>query len=132
MTAITDGICIRATGIAGATLASSDLARARVFYIVRLGFRLLLDDPGAFVFAAGNSAITVQSMSSTPTDETRRAHQGIDGIVLWCTGDEVRRVAEALTAAGIENAGVKTTARLATETVSFDDPDGIGWELRVR
>jgi catechol 2,3-dioxygenase-like lactoylglutathione lyase family enzyme len=133
MTAVAEGTGIRAMGIAEVTLTSGDLARARVFYIVRLGFPLLLDETDMFAFSAGKSAITVRrpSENSPPSENPTLRQRGIDGIVLWCTGDELRRVAEALTAAGVEHSGVKVNPRLATEHVAFEDPDGIGWELRV-
>jgi hypothetical protein len=43
MTSVADSIRIRSHGIASATLASLDLARARIFYLVRLGFPPLVD-----------------------------------------------------------------------------------------
>ena len=42
---------------------------------------------------------------------------------------ELRRVTQALTEAGIKNTGVKTDATLHKDYVAFKDPDGIAWEL---
>ena len=55
---------------------------------------------------------------------------GLDHVALGCADEgELRRVAEALTAAGIENTGVKQDPTLAKNYVAFRDPDGIKWEL---
>ena len=42
---------------------------------------------------------------------------------------ELRRVAAALTAAGINNTGIKVDPTLNKEYVAFKDPDGIAWEF---
>ena len=125
---------IRTTGIHHATLRSSDLARARIFYVERLGFILLKDGPDQFAFAAGESSIRVLGPSEPPgADEPRRPGRrgaGLDHIALACDGGtELRRAASALTAAGIEHSGVLVDA--GNEYVAFDDPDGIGWKLQV-
>ena len=125
---------IRTTGIHHATLRSNDLARARIFYVDRLGFMLLKDGPDQFAFAAGESSIRVLGPSEPPAaDEPRRPGRrgaGLDHIALACDGaTELRRAASALTAAGIEHSGVLVDA--GDEYVAFSDPDGIGWKLHV-
>jgi len=134
MATTTERAEIRTTGIHHATLRSSDLARARIFYVERLGFILLKDGPDQFAFAAGESSIRVLGPSETPeADEPRRPGRrgaGLDHIALACVGaTELRRAASALTAAGIEHSGVLVDA--GNEYVAFDDPDGIGWKLQV-
>jgi hypothetical protein len=51
MTSVADGIGIRSHGIAGATLATLDLARARIFSLVRLGFPPFVDEADKFALA---------------------------------------------------------------------------------
>ena len=134
MTAIAGGIGIKAAGVAGAALLSADLARARVFYIVRLGFPLVFDETDRFAFGAGGISITVRcpGKDSASNDPPRLLCGGIEAIALWCTRDELHRVADALTAAGIEHSGVNVHPRLGVEVVAFEDPDGLKWELQVR
>ena len=134
MATATERSGIRITGIHHATLRSSDLARARIFYVERLGFMLLEDGPDRFAFAVGESSIRVLGPSEPRgADEPRhpgRRGAGLDHIALACDGaTELRRAASALTAAGIEHSGVLVDA--GSEYVAFDDPDGIGWKLHV-
>lgn len=51
MTSVADSIGIRSHGIAGATLATLDLARARIFSLVRLGFPRLAMRPTSLPLA---------------------------------------------------------------------------------
>lgn len=132
----TERFRVRTTGIHHATLRSSDLARARIFYVERLGFTLLKDGPDHFTFAAGESPIRVLGPSERAgADESQypgRRSAGVDRIALACaSATELRRAAEALMAAGIEHSAVLVDAELGKEYVAFDDPDGIGWELYV-
>src|SRR5262245_35920894 len=133
MTAIAEGIGLRVGGIAGATFATADLARARVFYLARLGFPLLHEDRDAFTFRAGSSDITVcvEVDASIGADEPRPPHRHVERISLWCAGlADLRAVAGALTAMGIEHSQPQA-ADIGTECVAFRDPDGIEWEFRV-
>lgn len=125
---------IRTTGILHAALRSSNLSRARIFYIERLGFPLLLDGADQFTFAAGESAIRVLGPSSPAGTDDKRGRgergAGLDHIALACSGiEELRRAAATLSVAGIEHSGLRVDAASRKEYVAFDDPDGIGWEL---
>jgi uncharacterized glyoxalase superfamily protein PhnB len=42
---------------------------------------------------------------------------------------ELKRVADALSAAGIENTGAKRDETLGKDYVAFKDPDRIAWEF---
>jgi catechol 2,3-dioxygenase-like lactoylglutathione lyase family enzyme len=134
MTSIAEGIGFRAGGIAGATLATTDLTRARVFYLARLGFPLLQDEGEAFTFRAGSSDITVR-LEADPligADEPQRPQRRVERIALWCIGlDDLRAVADALTAMGIEHSPPRGDS-VGTGCVAFSDPDGIEWEFRIR
>lgn len=133
MTSVTaEGIAMQTTGVHHVALRSTDLARAKVFYIERLGFPLLLEAPNLLIFGAGTSAIAIDGpAANTPSDDHfNPARVGLDHLALGCAdARELRRVASALTAAGIQNTGVKTDPTLNKEYVGFKDPDGIAWEF---
>ena len=134
MTVIAEGIGFRAGGIAGATLATADLTRARVFYLARLGFPLLHEDGDAFTFRAGTSDITVRLEvdALTAADEPRLPQRRVERISLWCVAlDALRAVADALTTLGIEHSPPRGDG-VGTGCVAFRDPDGIEWEFRIR
>jgi glyoxylase I family protein len=120
------------SGVHHVAIRCTDLARARLFYVERLGFPVLLEEQGLLIFAAGQTAFAVQApTSATPADDAFDPFRvGLDHIALACHGaPELRRVADALAAAGIESTGVKTDPTLGKEYVAFKDPDGVKWEL---
>lgn len=122
----------RTSGVHHVIIRCTDLARARLFYAERLGFPVLLEEEGLFIFAAGQTAFGVRGpTSATRADDAFDPHRvGLDHIALACDdATELRRVADALGAAGIENTGVKTCATLGKDYVAFKDPDGVKWEL---
>lgn len=128
----TQGVNMRTTGVHHVALRSTDLARARVFYIERLGFPLLLETDGLFLFLAGGTAIGVRgpSPNTPPEDAFDPFRVGLDHVALGCTeARELQRVAAALTQAGVEHTGVRTDTLLDKEYLAFKDPDGIKWEL---
>ena len=134
MTTIAEGIGFRAGGSAGATLATADLTRARVFYLARLGFPLLHEEGDAFTFRAGLSDITVRlEVDTSPgADEPRLPQRRVERISLWCVAlDDLRAVADALTTLGIEHSPPRGDV-VGMGCVAFRDPDGIEWEFRIR
>jgi len=125
-------IAIRTPGVHHVALRVTDLARAKVFYIDRLGFPLLAETPELFLFAAGGTAFGVRgpTADTETTDTFSPFRVGLDHVALGCEDeDELRRVAAALNAAGVENTGVKLDEMLQKNYVAFRDPDGIKWEL---
>lgn len=125
-------IAIRTPGVHHIALRVTDLPRARVFYIDRLGFPLLMETPDIFLFAAGGTAFAVRgpAAETDPSDSFSPFRVGLDHVALACPDeDELRRVATALTAGGIESTGVKLDEVLQKNYVAFRDPDGIKWEL---
>jgi catechol 2,3-dioxygenase-like lactoylglutathione lyase family enzyme len=133
MTSVTtEGIAMQTTGVHHVSLRSTDLARAKVFYIDRLGFPLLMESPNLLIFGAGPSAIAIDGPGdTTPSDDHFNPFRvGLDHLALGCSdARELRRVAAALTSAGIQNTGVKVDPTLNKEYVAFKDPDGISWEF---
>jgi glyoxylase I family protein len=131
-TSLTRGIDLQTSGVHHVAIRCTDLARAKVFYVERLGFPLLMETDDLFLFAAGATAFGVRGPAeSTAADDAFDPFRvGLDHVALAC-GDaaELRRVADALSAIGVENTGVKTDPALGKEYVAFKDPDGIKWEL---
>lgn len=128
----TEVIAMQTTGVHHVSLRTTDLARARVFYIERLGFPLLMDLPDLVIFGAGSSAVAIHGPdNATPAnDQFNPMRVGLDHLALGCSdARELRRVAAALTSAGIQNTGVKVDPTLGKEYVAFKDPDGISWEF---
>lgn len=131
-TTATQGISMKTTGVHHVSLRSTDLARAKVFYVERLGFPLLLETEELFLFLAGGTPIGVRgpSADTPPGDAFDPFRVGLDHVALGCTDPrELHRVAAALTEGGVQHTGVKTDALLNRDYVAFKDPDGIKWEL---
>jgi glyoxylase I family protein len=119
-------------GVHHLALRVSDLARSRQFYADVLGFAVVLEGPGIFLFLAGGTAVAVRGPdAATPTgDRFDPFRVGLDHVALGCRDEqELERVAAALAAAAIRNTGVKLDATLNRHYVAFKDPDGIAWEF---
>jgi catechol 2,3-dioxygenase-like lactoylglutathione lyase family enzyme len=130
--AATPTIGLRTRGVHHLALRVTDLARAKVFYVDRLGFPLLMETPELFLFAAGGTAFGVRgpAAETDPADAFTPFRVGLDHVALACDDEaELRRVAAALAAAGVENTGVKLDETLQKNYVAFRDPDGIKWEF---
>jgi catechol 2,3-dioxygenase-like lactoylglutathione lyase family enzyme len=128
----TQGVQPKTTGVHHVTLRSTDIARSKTFYIERLGFPLLMETPDLFLFLAGNTAFGVRAPDArTASDDTFDPFRvGLDHLALACSdAEELHRVADALTAEGIDNTGVKLDTTLQKEYVAFRDPDGVKWEF---
>ena len=125
-------IQIKTPGIHHIALRSTNLERSKQFYTETLGFQLLMEVPGLFLFAAGSTAFGVRGPEeNTPKGETFNPHRvGLDHLALGCEDEaELERVATALKAAGVENTGVKLDETLGKKYVAFKDPDRISWEF---
>ena len=120
------------SGLHHVSLRVSDLARAKRFYTETLGFPILLDSPGIFIFAAGGTAFGLRgpTADTPPQDRFNPCRVGLDHLALACADDgELKRVADALEAAGVDNTGVKLDETLGKRYVAFKDPDRIAWEF---
>jgi glyoxylase I family protein len=125
-------VAIQTPGVHHIALRSADLARAKQFYLETLGFPLALETDGLFLFLAGSTAIGVRGPAdgAAASDRFDPYRVGLDHLALACTDEgELERVAAALSAAGVENTGVKMDETLGKRYVAFKDPDRIAWEL---
>ena len=126
------GIRITTAGVHHIALRATDLARSRGFYADTLGFPVVLDAPGLFLFLAGSTAVGVRGPESqTPDGDVFSPYRaGLDHLALACADEqELQRVSAALRAAGVENTGIKIDPVLNRRYVAFKDPDRIAWEL---
>jgi catechol 2,3-dioxygenase-like lactoylglutathione lyase family enzyme len=126
------GVNIATTGVHHVALRVTDYDRARRFYAETLGFPVVMEVPNLFLFMAGGTAFGVRGPDAqTPAGDVFNPFRvGVDHIALACSDEtELARVADALSAAGVDNTGVKTDPTLGRRYVAFKDPDRIAWEL---
>lgn len=124
-------IGMKTPGIHHVALRSTNLERSREFYIDLLGFPVVLEAPGIFLFAVGNTVLGVRGPApETPDGDAFSPFRvGLDHLSLVCEDEaELERVANALDEAGVENTGVKTDDALGKRYVAFKDPDRIALE----
>ena len=122
-------------GIHHIALRSIDLARSKQFYTQLLGFPLILEKENLFIFMAGSTAIAVRGPeTATPKGDVFNPFRvGLDHLALACTAEaELEALAVALTAARVQNTGVKLDTTLNKKYVAFKDADGISWELFMK
>lgn len=125
-------INIKTSGAHHIALRSTDLERSKRFYAETLGFPIIKEAPGLFLFSAGNTAFGIRGPEAdTPNGDKFNPHRvGLDHIALGCEDEaELERVAAALKEAGVENTGVKLDETLGKRYVAFKDPDRIAWEF---
>ena len=133
MTTIADHPTVNVTGLRHAAVRCGDLRRSRVFYAERLGFPLVADGDAGFTFAAGASLVQVLApLAGGDAAPVTGTGPGVCRLALGCPdGAELRRAAAALTRGGIAHSDVRIDGASGKEYLTFDDPDGIGWELYV-
>lgn len=97
-----------------------------------LGFQHLMDADNLCLFLAGGTPFGLRGPTDAmPKGDKFNPHRvGVDHIALACSdASELKRVADALSAAGIENTGAKRDETLGKDYVAFKDPDRIAWEF---
>ena len=125
-------INIKTPGVHHIALRSADYERSKKFYTETLGFQMLMEVPGLFLFLAGSTPFGVRKpdANSPDGDKFNPYRVGLDHVALACEDEaELERVAAALQEAGVENTGVKLDETLGKRYVAFKDPDRIAWEL---
>ena len=110
---------------AGATLAVSDLQRARDFYENTLGLALVQEQPGGILYKSGNSVVLVYPSEYAGTNKATAA--------AWAVGDDFDAIVEELRSKGVsfEHYDLPDTTREGDvhiaddfKAVWFKDPDG--------
>ena len=119
-------------GLAHVALRTTSFARTKEFYHNLLGFPVAVETPEILGFQVGEVFIGFKLAAPTHPggDVFTPFNVGLDHLALACADEtELRRVAEALEAAGVENTGVKTDSLMPKQYVAFKDPDRISWEF---
>jgi catechol 2,3-dioxygenase-like lactoylglutathione lyase family enzyme len=110
---------------AAATLAVSDLERARDFYENTLGLEALQETAGTIVYKSGNSVVLVYPSEYAGTNQATA--------VAWAVGDDFDAIVQGLKAKGttFEHYDLPETSREGDvhvmgefKAVWFKDPDG--------
>jgi catechol 2,3-dioxygenase-like lactoylglutathione lyase family enzyme len=112
---------------AGATLAVSDLEKARDFYENTLGLTAVQEDPGGILYKSGNSLVLVYPSEYAGTNKATAA--------TWSAGDEFDGIVQGLKAKGVTfehyddlpettREGDVHTMGGELKGVWFKDPDG--------
>jgi catechol 2,3-dioxygenase-like lactoylglutathione lyase family enzyme len=110
---------------AGATLAVSDIERAREFYENTLGLTVIQENPGGVLYRSGNSVVLVYPSEFAGTNKATAAS--------WAAGDDFDAVVQELQAKGttFEHYDLPDTTREGDihtsgdfRAVWFKDPDG--------
>ncbi|HEY9456521.1 MAG TPA: VOC family protein [Gaiella sp.] len=111
---------------AAATLAVSDLGRARAFYEGTLGLTPVMEDPGAVVYRSGTSAVLVYPSAYAGTNKATAAS--------WTVGDEFDAIVDDLREKGVAFERYDDLPDMTREgdvhllgefkSVWFKDPDG--------
>ena len=123
---------IKTPGVHHIAVRVTNMARSKDFYLDKLGFKAVLDQPELVIFFAGNTAIALKGPEGrvSPDDQFNPFRVGLDHIALGCDDRaELERVAQALNADAIENTGIKLDETLQKDYVAFKDPDRISWEF---
>ena len=125
-------IQIKTPGIHHIALRCKDMDQTKKFYKDILGFEPALDTPELFGFMVGANFVGFKPAKIAEGGEVvfNPFHIGMDHLAMACENEEeLHRVAQALTDAGVENTGVKKDPTLHKNYVAFKDPDRIQWEL---
>src|SRR5688572_6684828 len=110
---------------AAATLAVTDLDRARNFYENTLGLAVIMDIDGAVLYRSGSSAVLVYPSEYAGTNKATAAS--------WAVGDDFDAIVEDLRSKGVtfEHYDLPETTREGdvhrlgdSRAVWFKDPDG--------
>ena len=110
---------------AGATLAVSDLQRARDFYENTLGLMPVQEQPGGILYRSGNSVVLVYPSEYAGTNKATAA--------AWAVGDDFDAIVDQLRSKGVsfEHYDLPDTRREGDvhitedfKAVWFKDPDG--------
>lgn len=125
-------IDIKTPGVHHIAIRVTDMAQSKAFYIDKLGFKAVLDQPELLIFFAGKTAIAIKGPEGkvAGNDQFNPFRVGLDHIALACDDrGELERVAQALAGHAIENTGIKLDKTLQKDYVAFKDPDRISWEF---
>ena len=116
-------------------LRSMDFDVTKKFYGDTLGWKLVIDKPDLIIYLTGS--VFVAFKKAEPRDKRYSSFSpfevGLDHIAITCeTEEELHQFTKKITAAGVENTGVKMDTALKKLYVAFKDPDRISWEFYMK
>jgi catechol 2,3-dioxygenase-like lactoylglutathione lyase family enzyme len=119
-------------GLHHLTIRTTDLARAKRFYIETMGFQAVRERDGALLLNAYGTLFGVLGAAPETSTEDRfdPFRVGLDHLALAVDNAEsLHELKQQLDAEGVRNNGVQDDTLTGARYIAFYDPDGIAWEL---
>jgi glyoxylase I family protein len=119
-------------GLHHVSIRTTDLRRAKRFYIDTLGFRAVRQTDTAVLLDAHGTLLGVLDAApeTSPEDRFDPFRVGLDHLALAVDKTEsLDELKQQLDAAGVRNNGVEDDMLTGARYIAFYDPDGIAWEL---
>jgi catechol 2,3-dioxygenase-like lactoylglutathione lyase family enzyme len=120
------------TGLSHLGLRVMDLARARQFYVEKLGFQAVHEGADYLICNAYGTIIALHGATpqTDPHDRFDPFRVGLDHLALEVADLTALEVTKrVLDKAGVRNNGIELDEFIGSHYISFYDPDGIAWEL---
>src|SRR6266446_5302851 len=119
-------------GLHHLTIRTTDLARAKRFYVDTIGFQVVRDRDGSVLLNAHGTLFGLLGAApETSTDDRFDPFRvGLDHLALAVDNAEsLCELKQQLDAAGVRNNGVQDDTLTGARYIAFYDPDSIAWEL---
>jgi glyoxylase I family protein len=103
----------------------------RHFYTQTLGFKTVLEFPGAVIVDAGGTLLGIRGgVAETPAGDRFDPHRvGLDHLAPAGEPAQLEELKRQLVGSDVPNNGIEQDDVLGATYISFYDPDGIAWEL---
>ena len=114
------------------TIRTTDLARAKRFYIDTMGFQAVRERDGAILLNAHGTLFGVLGAAPETSTEDRfdPFHVGLDHLALAVDNAEsLLELKQQLDAGGVRNNGVQDDTLTGAKYIALYEPVGIAWEL---
>src|SRR5712692_8582566 len=119
-------------GLHHLTIRTTDLARAKRFYIDTIGFQAVRERDGALLLNAHGTLFGVLGAAPETSTEDRfdPFRVGLDHLALAVDNAEsLHELKEQLDAGGVRNNGVQDDTLTGAKYIALYEPVGIAWEL---
>jgi len=123
---------LNATGLSHLGLRVTNLARAKHFYIDKLGCQLVRETEGGVLVNMSGMLVALYETdsSSSSYDRFNPFRVGLDHLALAVEDPSMLEdLKRELDAAEVPNNGIEEDPETHDTYISFHDPDGIAWEL---
>ena len=119
-------------GLHHLSIRTTDLGRAKRFYIGTMGFHAIRETDGVVLLNAHGTLLGLLGAApeTSPGDRFDPFRVGLDHLALAVdNADSLCELKQQLDAAGVRNNGVEDDTLTGARYIAFYDPDGIAWEL---